>query len=372
VAAAPPNDNLASARDIALQPYTDLVYSTGATTEAGETTSYVGCQGQFPAATTTGATVWYRYTATSTATLLVDSIGSKIDTVIGVYSGPSASPTYPSLTYLACGDEEFNSGDSAVSFSVTSGTTYYFQLGGYMGIANLVILNLGSSPATVGPAFKVNSTGDASDMSAGDGFCATSTGECTLRAALDEANNLPGPNFIRFGIGVLAATITPGFIYPIVESVNIDARTQPGFFGDPLVQISGVPPSFFGFEISGGPSTIRGLTMNGAGIGVLVESSDNNVIQGNWLGTDSTGLGLPASTNLEGVSMNSGSDFNTVGGTTAAARNVLSGNDRAGVAIFDHGFGGPPSSNTVIGNYIGLDKDGFNAVPNDAGVFFEV
>ncbi len=368
--AAPPNDNLASARDIALQPYTDLLDTTGATTEAGETTGYSGCQGQFSGGTSTGATAWYRYTATANGTLLVDTIGPPpFDAVLGVYSGPATPPTYGALTYIACGDEEFNSGNAAVSFAVTNGTTYYFQLGGYLGASGVnAILNLGAAPATVGQAFTVNSTGDAGDPLPGDGFCQTAVpGVCTLRAAIDEANNLAGPNFIRFGIGAGAATITMSGLVPIVEPVNIDARTQPGFSGSPLIQLSG---PFIGFEVSGGSTTMRGLVINGATIAILVESSDNNVIQGNWLGTNARGTG-PAP-NYQGVSMNSGSDSNTVGGTTAAARNVLSGNTNAGVSIFDHGFGGSPSNNTVIGNYIGLDKDGFNAVPNDTGVFFEV
>ena len=44
--------------------------------------------------------------------------------------------------------------------------------------------------------FNVNSTQDAVDLNPGDGICATATGECTLRAAIQETNALPEP--IRF------------------------------------------------------------------------------------------------------------------------------------------------------------------------------
>ena len=54
---------------------------------------------------------------------------------------------------------------------------------------------------------------------------------------------------------------------------------------------------------------------------------------------------------------------NTVGGTEAAARNIISGNV-LGVAIFLSGATG----NQVTGNYIGTDKDGDQAVGNSLGV----
>jgi CSLREA domain-containing protein len=45
--------------------------------------------------------------------------------------------------------------------------------------------------------FKVNSTDDIVDATPGDGVCATGTGVCTLRAAIQEANALPGADEIR-------------------------------------------------------------------------------------------------------------------------------------------------------------------------------
>jgi CSLREA domain-containing protein len=49
----------------------------------------------------------------------------------------------------------------------------------------------------------VNSTADAADTLPGDGLCQTATpGECTLRAAISEANAHPGVDLIRLGAGV--------------------------------------------------------------------------------------------------------------------------------------------------------------------------
>ena len=48
-------------------------------------------------------------------------------------------------------------------------------------------------------SFVVNSTGDASDLIVGDGICYTDTGECTLRAAIQEANFDSEADRIHFG-----------------------------------------------------------------------------------------------------------------------------------------------------------------------------
>lgn len=64
--------------------------------------------------------------------------------------------------------------------------------------------------ATPGPGtFLVNSFKDAVDAKPGDGVCATASGECTLRAAVQEANALPGPNAINLPAGTYNLTI-PG------------------------------------------------------------------------------------------------------------------------------------------------------------------
>ncbi len=50
--------------------------------------------------------------------------------------------------------------------------------------------------------FKVNSTTDAVDAAPGDGLCDTGSGVCTLRAAIQEANALPGADVIKLKAGV--------------------------------------------------------------------------------------------------------------------------------------------------------------------------
>ncbi len=102
----------------------------------------------------------------------------------------------------------------------------------------------------------------------------------------------------------------------------------------------------------------RGNVISGnRGIGVRI-GSRNNVVQGNYIGTNSTGNTLPGgNNNAVGVLMDSGADFSTIGGTADGARNVISSNLGNGVDI--------RGSNTVVqGNYIGTDATGKNLVFN--------
>ena len=57
-------------------------------------------------------------------------------------------------------------------------------------------------------------------------------------------------------------------------------------------------------------------------------------------------------------------DFNTIGGTTTADRNLISGNSYAGVTIKDNNT----NDNRIIGNWIGLDKNGDVVSAGDHGV----
>src|SRR2546425_290335 len=67
-------------------------------------------------------------------------------------------------------------------------------------------LFLGAVPV-VAATFTVNSTADAVDATPGDGRCATATSSCTLRAAIQEANALAGPDTIVVPAGTYVLTI---------------------------------------------------------------------------------------------------------------------------------------------------------------------
>jgi len=106
----------------------------------------------------------------------------------------------------------------------------------------------------------------------------------------------------------------------------------------------------------GGNCTGACNLISGNGLNGIVSSGNNNIVLGNYIGTDVTGnadLGNAQS----GVVLSNSFNGLTVGGTTAAARNVISGNNLHGVSLIGGGA-------TVQGNYIGLNVTGTNDLGN--------
>ena len=86
--------------------------------------------------------------------------------------------------------------------------------------------------------------------------------------------------------------------------------------------------------------------------------TSDNVVEGDYIGTGAAGTAAVPNA-INGVDIVSGATSNTVGGTTAAARDVISGNTFNGVVL---AFSGT-SYNVVLGDYIGTDDTGAQAWP---------
>lgn len=212
--------------------------------------------------------------------------------------------------------------------------------------------------------FIVNSTGDGADANPGDGVCETATpGECTLRAAIQEANALAGTDTIHFNIpGAGVHTITPASALPgITQSVLIDGSTQPGascatWPPTLLIELNGTTAGSSAFDIGFAASaTIRGLVINNFSIGIHIANSSNNVIQCNFLGTDPTGT-VAQGMSSSGVFIQQDSNNNLIGGAAANLGNLISANGTA--QIYLSNFGSPPNNNIIQNNYIGPDVTG--------------
>ncbi|MBA2528043.1 MAG: hypothetical protein H0V18_20010 [Pyrinomonadaceae bacterium] len=185
-------------------------------------------------------------------------------------------------------------------------------------------------------------------------------GAGSLRNSITQANQSPGADRIDFNIAPGGAqTITLSSPLPtITEAVTIDATTQPGFAGTPIIQLngSGVPPGTNGLLITGGSTTVRGLVINrfsGSGDAIEFQTNGGNIVEGNFIGTNLSGNAALA--NGTGVFIN-GPPNNRIGGTTVAARNLISDNGRG---IFISGLTGiNTTGNLVQGNFIGTDAAG--------------
>ena len=75
--------------------------------------------------------------------------------------------------------------------------------------------------------FEVNSTADAVDIAPGDGECETAAGECTLRAAIQEANARGGHDVINVPAGTYVLTLAPDPDAPELPEVEGITCVQP-------------------------------------------------------------------------------------------------------------------------------------------------
>ncbi|HWB13392.1 MAG TPA: MBG domain-containing protein [Pirellulales bacterium] len=196
----------------------------------------------------------------------------------------------------------------------------------------------------------------------------------TLRQAIVAANAHPGQDVIDFDLPNSDRVIQPQSALPaITDPVIIDGTSQPGYQGLPLVEIDGsqAGAGADGLHITGGGSIVRGLAIHSfSGSGVELSGPGGNTIEGNFLGTDVTGtsgmpdLGGGAFVNgaAGGDVFINGSPDNLIGGTTAAARNVILALDVTGVDA---------TGNRIEGNYVGTDLTG-TALLSNSGVGVEI
>ena len=230
------------------------------------------------------------------------------------------------------------------------------------------IVGLSSAAVAASSAFVVDSTSDVGDSNSADGLCQNVTlpsgAQCTLRAAIQQANAIVDGATITFAPSV--TVITPGSPLPtITKTVAISACLS----GAPTVELVGssAGPDTTGLTLGAGSSgsvfeglVIRGWTggPNGSqqnGIRILATSS-NNRVRCNRIGTDLTGT--TARPNNVGIQIDSSN--NTIGGNAAGDRNLISANF-IGIVIQDGA-----SANVVQGNYIGTNAAGDAPVGNVA------
>jgi CSLREA domain-containing protein len=245
----------------------------------------------------------------------------------------------------------------------------------------------------------VTSNGDASDMNHGDGICDTSATpgyQCTLRAAIEEANHfysVPGSYvYIEFAANY---TISPSTQYEsfndlnglhiyvkgggrtiIVDGTGIVTGSPVGFYLGSGHRIQGIQVQKFdyGIIVFGDNSLVgtdgdgvedaleRNLVLDNNVTGVQVAGNYNHVA-GNYIGinaSSSTTLG----NHLHGVVVNGVGNIIGVDGSNDAfnanERNVISCNGRHGVNVINTG----PEGNVIAGNYIGTSITGIAARGN--------
>jgi hypothetical protein len=147
----------------------------------------------------------------------------------------------------------------------------------------------------------------------------------------------------------------------ITDPVILNGSTQPGsIVGGPVVELDGslAGVAVDGLQLSAGSSTVDALVINGfQRDGLRLFGPGAYSVTGSYVGTNAAGTAAIAN-GADGINIQSSN--NTVGGTTAAARNVVSGNADDGIEI----TGAGPTANVIQGNYVGLNAAGTAAIGN--------
>lgn len=255
---------------------------------------------------------------------------------------------------------------------------------------------LANTPARVQATFVVTSSGDQGDSAPGDGLCRTSGGTCTLRAAVQEANQRAGADLIHFDIRgsngscPSLTTIQLGSAIPIDDpyhdGLTIDGYSQCGasantgrYTGNAQLRIElrGNGQRYVpALDILTPNNLIQGLAIFNAGYPIHLSggNASHNRIAGNFLGTNAANSFL-WSTRSDGVHLRYGPRYNVIGcgsynasneylpctsqAAFNAARNIVSGNGSHGIYL-----DGDVSQTRITGNFIGLKQDGSTALKN--------
>jgi hypothetical protein len=254
-----------------------------------------------------------------------------------------------------------------------------------LAVASLGLLALSTTPANAQETFEVNLTSDGvgqspGDANPGDGDCdadANQAGnQCTLRAAITEANADADADEIRFSnlpiSGNFATISLSAGELVVTEEVEINGSSASGWSepGPPIVVLDGSSlsgPALDGLEISG--SSASGTEVQGLGIqnfpddGIQVLNSANNIdIFNCYIGVGVDGTSDEGNES-DGIYTNSTTSGHNIGlRSLTQGRNVISGNGDYGIVI----NGG---ADNVANNYIGTTADGTSALGNgEAGI----
>ena len=202
----------------------------------------------------------------------------------------------------------------------------------------------------------------------------------------EAADDSPSGLFMR----VLAAPAA-------LTTVNVNTALPPLSTGNDTIEGNGNlllqgNGSFDGLTISSNGNTVRGLQVQGFANGIVISSGSGNTIggtmaaardvvggntgagivvrgsgntiQGNYLGLNATG-GING--NGSGIQISANATNNQIGGTGSGAANVISGNTGDGVTFNGSAAGSSP--NQLVGNVIGLlAANGTDARGNGVGV----
>ena len=148
------------------------------------------------------------------------------------------------------------------------------------------------------------------------------------------------------------------------SSTGSDDLVEGNFIGTDRAGTGALPNGYAGVEDDGASNTFggtsagaRNVISGNTSVGLYLNSADD-LVEGNFIGTDVTGT-RPLPNEGSGLSIYAGVQ-DTIGGTAAGARNVISGNGGDGLDLSG-------SDDLIQGNFVGTDLTGIRALPNNTG-----
>ena len=118
----PSNDTCSAATEITTARFRTDLDVRRATSEPTDPPTSCACS-------TNSASVWYSFTAPTSAPVTIDTFGSSYDTVLAVFSGECGALT----PVGSCNDDSGGTLQSHVSFTTTAGTTYLIEVTSFCG-----------------------------------------------------------------------------------------------------------------------------------------------------------------------------------------------------------------------------------------------
>ena len=257
-------------------------------------------------------------------------------------------------------------GNASSGIEIDSGALSNTVGGTTAGAANVIsgntndgvdIIGSGTSNNLVeGNRIGLNAKGTAAVGNGGSGVLINAASNNTIGGTAAGAGNVVSGNHFD-GIYLLGSGTTGNVIAGNLVGTDATGTVALGnvFYG---VEIFGQASN----NTIGGTAAGAGNVISGnlsSGVYLSFAGTTGNLIAGNLIGTNAAGTAAIANS-INGILLDGGAAGNTVGGTTAGARNIISGNGGDGIAFAGTGT----DQNVVTGNYIGTDKTGTVALAN--------
>jgi hypothetical protein len=239
---------------------------------------------------------------------------------------------------------------------------------------NVISANKGNGIYLNGYVFAVSNPATTGNIIQGNFIGTNATGEAALGNQQYGVNLNDAPQTQIGGTApsarnIISANITGGVDLGFGDNSQVEGNyIGPDALGTSALgsQGKGIIFTNGSYDLIGGTTAGAGNVISGnagKGIDCFVIGSNNETIQGNLVGTDATGS-APLGNGNDGIYI-SGPSSVLIGGTVAGARNIVSNNGNIGIDTFSQAVG-----LTIQGNYVGTDITGTKPMGNiHAGVF---